>query len=1025
MLRRAVRWRIALAIVSAILLPRTPAVAQSQATSGVIRGTVTSSTGEPVAGAAVTLRNTQTNIVRTTTTNTEGVFVAPLLAVGTYEVRARLVGATEARRAGVALRLGETVDLSLQLGVVQLEAIQVTAEAPLVDPARVEASTRLADQVVASVPNNGRNFLNLALLTPNVTLVQGPDGDELTVSGQRGIYNNISVDGADFNNPFFGEQRGGQRPAFTFNLDAVQEMVVTHDGANAEFGRSASGFVTVLTKSGTNQLGGSLHYFGQADALSASQFRNQGNPNFAQHQFGLTLGGPIVRDKAFFFIAYDQQLYHQTKQTVPLAQRLVRPADAASAALLTAWMDTAYGGALRGDFGSIRRTNDAQALLVKLDWHISADHSASLKYNYTNSKQDNGTFDVDTWARSSNAVEKDYSHAVNGSLVSLLSGSVSNEFRGEFAREYRPRPYSGPTFPNTSGTLWNTSGRPFPDVGIDYVEGFRFGMPFFIPVDAYDQRIQLLDNVTIAQGRHLFKVGGEFNRTNEVQTFIGFSNSRFIFSDVPGFLNYVSQGPTFVECSDGSSNATGACPAGTTITGPLQLFLQFAPVQPGATVRDAGTQDLIQYEYALFVQDSWKPTPKLTVNYGLRWEAQVEPDPITPASTVFFKPFIGQTINGHAFPSDGTIPSDYGMIQPRLGIAWDIKGDASQVLRANAGMYSARSPGLIFASTRTSNGSVGQTIFRASFFNGFGVTPPAFGPTLPTFASGTPDHPDVYVTDKNFTNPRTLALGASYERKLTDRLSASLSYAYAHTTHLNRFINRNDAVFGNPFSTFPGGTNGIGQLWTLESTAKSEYHGFTLSLAGGLSRWMDFQANYTLSFDKSDDDNERDPFSFRYARADSLQREYNWSDRDQRHRANLWVLQHLPYGFELTHRVSAYSAQPTSAKCGTSGAFLNVPLSADSATAASPADRICPDGHILLRNTLRKDNAFFQWDLRISRAFRVGRGAVEAMIEVFNLTNTFNFRNPSAPALLFNFDGTIRSGLGDPRRAQAGLRYTF
>ncbi len=1009
MLSRVARWSSAVVLAFVALSNPPPALAQSQATSGVIRGTVTGSGGELVAGATVVLRNTATNVVRTTRTNELGVFMAPLLPVGTYDVSARQVGATEARRTGVTLRLGETVDLSLQLGAFQLAPVIVTAEAPLVDPTRVEAATRLEPVVVQGLPNNGRNFLNLTLLTPNVAVVQGPDGDELTVSGQRGIYNNVSVDGADFNNPFFGEQRGGQRPAFTFNLDAVQEMVVTHDGANAEFGRSGSGFVTVLTKSGTNRVSGSVHYFGQNDALSANQFRNQGNPSFTQHQFGFTLGGPIVRDKAFFFIAYDQQLYNQTKQTDP---NRIDPK-------LRAWMDTAYQGALRGDYGSIRRTNDAQALLVKFDWHLNPMHSLSLKYNFTNSRQENGTFDVDTWARSANALEKDYSHAVNGSLVSLLSSAVTNELRFQYAREYRPRPYEGPTFPGTNGTLWNTNGRPFPDAGADFVAGYRWGMPFFIPVDAYDQRIQVLDNVSIARGRHLFKVGAEFNRTNENQTFIGFSNGRYIFGSVDGFLNYVAQGPTYVECSDGSSNATGTCPAGTSITGPLQLFLQFAPVQPTMSVRDAGTQDLIQYELAAFLQDSWKPTPNLTLNYGLRWEAQIEPDPITPPDQVFFKPFIGQTIGGHAFPSDGRIPSDYGMIQPRLGFAWDIKGDASQVVRANAGMYSPRSPGLIFASTRTSNGSVGQTIFRASFFNGFGVTPPAYGPTLPTFASGTPDHPDVYVTDKNFKNPRTLALGASYERRISDGLSASLSYAYAHTTNLNRFINRNDAVFGNPFSAFPANpANGIGQLWTLESTAKSEYHGFTLALQGGFNRWMDFQANYTLSFDKSDDDNERDPFSFRYARADSLQREYNWSDRDQRHRANLWVLQHLPWGIELNHRLSASSAQPTSAKCGTNNLPTDTP-------AATPQDRICPDGHVLQRNTLRKDNAFFQWDLRISRAFGVGRGSVEAMIEVFNLTNTFNIRNPSAPALLFNFDGTIRSGLGDPRRLQAGLRWAF
>jgi hypothetical protein len=1010
-----VGWLSAVALACIVLSPPASLRAQSQATRGVIRGTVTSSSGEAVAGATVTLRNTQTNITRRTITNERGIFVAALLPVGTYDVSARSPGATEARRNGVGLHLGETVSLEMQLGAIQLAAIEVTAERPLVDPARVEAATQLSTEEVAAVPINGRNFLSLTLLTPNVATVQGPDGDEMSVSGQRGIYNNISVDGADFNNPFFGEQRGGQRPAFTFNLDAVQEMVVVSSGANPEFGRSAGGFVNVLTKSGTNELHGSLHYFGQNDAASASQFRNQGSPDFTQHQFGLTLGGPIARDRAFFFLAYDQQLYNQTKQTDPTRID----------SRLRAWMDTAFGGALAGDYGPIRRTNDANALLVKLDWRLSAAHSLSLKYNYTNSRQENGTFDVDSWARSANGLERDYSHAVNGSLVSLLTSSMSNELRFQFAREYRPRPYEGPTFPNTSGAVFKTNGRPFPDTGADFANGYRFGMPFFLPIEALDQRIQLVDNLSVARGSHLFKIGAEFNRTNENQTFIGFANERFIFGSVDGFLNYVAQGPTYVECSDGSSNATGTCPGGTTITGPLQLYLQLAPVVPGQTARDVGTQNLIQYELAGFIQDSWKPRPNLTLNYGVRWEAQIEPDPLTAPSQVFFSPFIGKTIGGHRFPSNGKIPSDLGMIQPRLGIAWDVNGDARQVVRANAGLYYARSPGLIFASTRTSNGSVGQTLFcNSSFYINCGATPPTYGPTLPVPTGGTPFKPGVYVTDEHFRNPRTLALGASYERRLADRLSGSLTYSFAKTDRLNRFIDRNDAVFGSPFSAFPANAaNGIGQLWTLESTAKSQYHGFTFSLGGNLTRKVEFQANYTLSFDKSDDDNERDPFSFRYAQADSLQREYNWSDRDQRHRVNLWLLEHLPWGIELNHRISYSSAQPTSASCGPRPANPFAPPAGQTAT--SPADRICADGHILQRNTLRKDNANFQWDLRVSRAFPVGRGSVEAMVEVYNVTNTFNLRNPSAPALLFNFDGTIRSGLGDPRRVQAGLRWAF
>src|SRR5438093_7138377 len=279
-----------------------------------------------------------------------------------------------------------------------LEAVVVEATPSVVEATKTENSTRLPSAAVSGLPNNGRNYLNLTLLTPQVAIVQGPDGDELTIAGQKGIHNNVAVDGADFNNPFFGEQRGGQRPAFTFNLDAVQEIVVLPGGANPEFGRSSGGFVNVITKSGTNQLRGSLHYFGKSDAISGTPVHagQTFNPDFTQHQFGFTLGGPLKRDKAFFFLAYDQQIYDEVKQQS-------RPPSVQFDSLRN-WMNTAYSGALAGDFGPISRTNDARALLAKFDFRLSDRHSLSLKYNYTWSEQQNGTFDVDTWARSANGL---------------------------------------------------------------------------------------------------------------------------------------------------------------------------------------------------------------------------------------------------------------------------------------------------------------------------------------------------------------------------------------------------------------------------------------------------------------------------------------------------------------------------------------------------------------------------------------------------------------------------------------------
>jgi hypothetical protein len=1004
--------------------------AQAQASTGVIRGTVTDSTGRPLDDAVVTLRHLATNAGRTLNTNASGVFVATLLRVGTYDVRARALGFRESQRNSVSVGLGETVEINFALApqVVQLEELTVAAPEAAVDVTSSESATRLGAEAVQGLPNNGRNIFNYTTLTPNVATVQGPDGDELSIGGQRGIHNNVSVDGADFNNPFFGEQRGGQRPAFTFNLDAVQDFVVVSDGANAEFGRSGGGFVNIVTKSGTNEFHGSAHYFGKYDALSAdfshsfpSGVSTGFTPDFAQHQFGATLGGPIVRDKAFFFLAYDQQEYNETKQTDRLGA--IDPA-------LISFTDTAFGGALAGDFGPISRTNDANAFLAKLDFRMGPQHNASLKYNYTNSSQENGTFDVDFWGRSANALERDFSHAVNGSLTSLFSSSLSNEFRFQWAREDRPRPYEGPTNP--------TTGRPFPDTDIGFVgptgfNGYRIGMPFFIPVDAHDYRIQLLDNVSVVSGSHLFKFGAEWNRTGVTQTFRGFGNGRIGFTSLPGFLGYVANGNQYVECSDDitetlvTTSNTATCPVGTHISGPVALYLQQAGIG-GLTVDEAGTQTIIQHELALFLQDSWKPRSNLTVNYGLRWEAQIQPGLITPTEDLFYAPLIGTTsvtpAGSFEFPGEGTIPSDYSMFQPRLGVAYDINGDSKQVLRANAGLYYARIPGLNLASSRSTDGSRGQTIFRNSELTPILGPPPVYGELLPTPPGG-PFEPGVFVFDKNFQNPRTFTATVGYEREIGGGVAAGLSYTHARTDHLTRFFNANDPVFGDgvagPWSTAfaPGGAPGLGVLTVVQSTAKSRYNGVTAELKRMAGSRLQFQLNYTLSFDKADDDNERDPFTFRYARADSLEKEYNWSDRDQRHRFNAWVLAILPGEVYMNNRLSAYSAQPASEVCGPSNTGTGE-------RASQPAQRICPDGHVLQRNTIRRDNAYFSWDIRLSKPLDFGRqGALELIFEAFNVTNHDNFKDPSTAGTFLVFDGTIRSGLGEPRQFQAGVRYLF
>jgi len=975
---------------------------------------VVDASGAPAPGASVTIRNTATNFERALTTDTGGRFRGLLLPLGPYRVTVALAGFATLVRDGINLAVGQTItlDLALKVSTVQEEVV-VTGAAPLVETSRAEGSDRIDDAAIRGLPNNGRNFLDFTKLTPGVSIVQGPDGDELTINGQKGIANNISVDGADFNNPFFGEQRGGQRPPFTFNLDAVKEVVVTAEGAPAEFGRSNGGFVNVVTKSGTNDLHGTVHGYFKNQGLSSAPKLSDGTTapktDFNQQQAGFTLGGPLVKDKVFFFTALDYQRGRSTKQTDParIEQRVVD-------------YFASIGSPLEN--GSIERTNDARVFLGKVDWQLDARNLLTLRYNYTWSDQKNGTFDVDSWGRSANADEKDYSHAGSGSLISSLSPTVLNEFRFQFAREYRPRTYLGPDI--------NGQSRPLPDTAFDFARGYRFGQPFFIPVDYYDQRIQFNNNLSIIRGRHAVKAGFEANLVKSVQTFVGFANGRYIFSSTDGFLNY-AHNPNYVECSNGSTSQSGQCPAGSSVSGPVLLYLQQAGVG-GLSVEDAGTQDIPQKSIALFVQDKWQPRRGLTVQYGLRWEGEKEPDVITPPDQVFFSSFIGKTVTNSAgtfaFPSDGNIPSDWTMFQPRLGISWDPKADGKTVVRLNGGVFYGRVPGLALASTRSTNGSRGQTIFRNSAAAPFLGPVPAYPNLIPASQIGSPFDPDVYVFDKDFVNPRTYQGSIAVERQLSTDLSGLVQYNHASGRHITRWLNSNDPLYGSPWgSGLNGGPNGIGTLWTVSSTARSNYDGITFGLNKRVSHNYQFQVNYTLSWDKSDDDNERDPFTLRYAKITDLEAEYGYSDRDQRHRLNGLFLWQAPGRVNVNFRYSYRSAQPLSFCAQGVAAYCTTATTPSQAPfVAGPSDRVRSDGSVVPRNTGRKDNTYSALDVRVSKEFKIGKtSAVEPILEVFNLFNSANILVPQNTNLIFNFDGTIRAGVGDPRQVQLGARLVW
>ena len=934
--------------------------AQSQATTGLIQGVVVDPNGAVVSGATVTVRNTETGFERTIQSNSDGLFSAPLLPLGRYRVTTSSSGFTNSVLENVAVTIGQTQSFRIEMKVGgAVVSVDVSSEAEGVETGRTELSTQINDRAVQNLPINRRDFSRFAQLTPGVSIVQGPDGDEITINGQKGIQNNISIDGADANNPFFGEQRGGQRPAFTISLESVKEFQVIPVGASAEFGRSSGGFINAVTKSGTNTLNGSAFLFFRNQGLSSQNpdavAANLPTENGRNYQFGGNVGGPIKKDKAFFFFAYERNDGQSSKPNS------INPT-------LASLFATRFNSP--NEQGIIDRTNIADVLLGKVDVQINKDNLLTMRHNYSRAEQVNGTFDVPTWGRSANGRETNNSNSFIGQLVSNFTSTFLNEFRFQLAKENRPRFYDGPDLPDTTiGTF-------------DGTISYRFGRPFFLPVPSDDVRVQFTDNLTVIKGNHNLKFGFDFNRTKVSQTFIGFARGRYIFA-----------APTIAQAITGFQNyINGVSAAG------LSLYLQFAPIG-NRTVQEAGTQAYTTIEPGLYVQDNWKLRSNLTLNLGFRWEAQYQPDPITPTAQTRF----GQFVNDPRFPSNGSIPDATDGYSPRLALSWSPGSDGKTAVRLGAGLYYARIPGLVVAGPRNTDGVIAGNIFFANFLcTGAGLGGcPVFPGIVPTTGFN-PFNPGIAVFERNFKNPRTVQYSASVEREIYKNTTFLVAYNYAKSTRLTRFVNRNDSRLYNGVAIFERANgSGVGEIRSTESSARSMFQGMTFTLNKRFADRYQFQANYLLSWDRSDDDNERDPFTFRYVDPRNLTPEYGYSDRDQRHRFNAFATFILPHDVNISPIIQFRSAQPISAT--NRGAFPN----------------------IVQRNTNRLDNEFFTMDVRISKVFKFTESiSLEPIFEAFNLTNSRNQRSLPRP-LTFNFDGTVSAGFGEPRQAQLGLRFRF
>jgi hypothetical protein len=1008
-----------LTVVIISLAAAASAAAQSQITTAVIDGTVVDASGAVLPGVEVEIRNADTNLTRTLTTDREGRFVALQLPPGRYTITLKLPGFATVVQEGVIATVGETVRLSPTMKLSGIaETVTVTTTSPAVETTRTTAASTLDETTIESTPILGRKFEDLLTLTPGVSIVQGPDGDEITFAGQRGVFNNISLDGGDYTNGFFGEQVGGQRAAIDITLEAVKQFQVIATGASAEFGHTAGGVVNVITKSGTNQIAGSLFHYQRVEGLTSNTSDGKPLDDFHREQFGGTIGGPMVRDKAFYFLALEgvreNLLRPNLSEAIGSPCPVSAPTLAANEALIASSADC-QRLALLGFFRTVRGQDEGQpvqhsinnnATLAKVDWSLSPRNNLSASYNFDYSKNTNQTFDVATYGNSANGIEGPSKiNVVNVNLFSTVTANKLNEFHATYSREDRPRSATPSSVPA--------------DTAMGFAATFRFGNPFFLApnVDETVKRFQLKNNFSIVAGRHTVKTGGEWIHTNNAQIFRGFFEGRYIFDSVPGFLRYVSPaasggfGPFTVGCSNGAYvTAPAACPAGSTATGgPLLFYLQSS--SPDGIARDAaGASDINNEELALFVQDRWQAGHGLTVDYGLRWDAQKMPSTVDPKTTAY-----AGFLNDPRFPSDGTIHNQWNQFQPRGGFAWDVAEDGKSVVRGSAGIYYARQNMLSQVGSVTTNGIQQKSDFRSTPFTAFAdmpVWPNLLAPTA--VPAGTfPLFTGVRVFDRDYRNPRIYSLNAGFDRELAPSVAAYVDVTVAKGVHLTRFLNYN--VHGTAAASVQPPTRDtttytgsnpfepqLSDVFVTNSRGHGLYRGATFGIRKRFSQRYQLEANYVLSKDEDDDSNERDPFTDRSFNFYDLSLDYGPSDRDIRHKFNFFTYAELPQRFLINVRMQGRTAQPIT----TSPRVLN--------------------GTDRGRNWDRKDNRYFSLDWRLQRPIRVGmRVDIIPSVEMFNTLNNANNVNPLTTPALFNFDGFLRQGVGDPRQVQVAVKMTF
>ena len=951
--------------------------AWGQGNQASLEGTVLDQSGAVLAGVKLTATNTATGIRFVATSDSNGLFAFPVIPVGTYAIEAEHQGFTKLMQKDVQLTVGARLNLTLTMAVAgQSQSVTVTSETPILETTRSQVSSSVNDVAIQNLPTNGRNFINFALLTPGVTLdIRGGD---ISFAGQRGTLNSLIVDGSDNNNTFFGQsdgRTGSGRAPYQFSEDAVQEFQVNSNAYSAELGHAGGAVINVVTKSGTNSFHGAGFEFFRDRSLNANdpinKIKGLRKSTYHFNQFGGDIGGPIIRDRAFFFFDYDGQ-----RNTLPNLVFLgVTPPPTPTANQQTA---LTY---LQARAASWIRTQNQNVYLVKADWRVSSSELMSVRYNaqrFVGAGFENGGAQNGFEHTGASDVTTD---TLTGSLTSTISSNIVNVARGGYTRDNEPGQANSL---NPEATIR--------EGGVtDLVVGRNFFSPRFTNI----RRGEFGDTISLVRGRHTIKTGLNVLVDRIANFFPGNFSGAYVFNSLEGFGCNLNGG--------GAACFTGPDTADT-----------FTQAFGGPNTTGPTTEPNLQ-EYSAFAQDEWRVRNNVTLNFGVRYDLDLiaQPPVLNPSASLAAAGIFTNRIH-----------NDYANFGPRVGIAWTPFG-RRLVVRTGYGIFFGRTPAITVGTAFSNNALNVQTltfkpndpVFDFPQYPNTKCGAPVAAPSCAAPAGVAAGVPSIFVFQPNYHEPDVQQANLGLEYQIQPTMSVQINYLWVKGTHLTRTVDTNlqgpetPTVIGlaGTTQTFtynkitqPRPISGFARIEAFESNSNSVYNGLTVQVSKRFSQHYQFLASYTFGkviddtpdatsvvpFSSDDAKMVQDPLNFRGDRGPGV--------NDQRQRlvlSPIWDLdgyahgmsttgKYLLGGWQLSGIFTAQTGQPYSA-------LVNFDLNGDG---NSRTDRVPGVG----RDTFYLPN-FVSLDPRLTKSIPLReRVKLQLILEAYNVFNRTNYTSVSS-----------------------------